>query len=215
MTELAGSGRQIWITRGHLVTLGFTMCCIAVLSFFVGMRVGRGQAAPELTPTASSYLPDPTDQDALEALLREVERTQAEAAARAPAADDFVFPSALEGELPPPPEAPDHAPAAVLQVAADPDETPSAPEEGASEVPGTAGWTIQVAAFQTPEEADAQVEALQTDGLKPFRTEALVKGETWYRVRVGAFKSREAAEAAAAELKEQLGGLDLMVAHSP
>lgn len=54
-------------------------------------------------------------------------------------------------------------------------------------------FCVQVAAYVQREMADADVTALRARGHQAFVTEGLVKGRTWYRVRVGFFQS--AAEA--------------------
>jgi hypothetical protein len=71
------NGREIWITKGHLAALGTATLAIALLAFFVGVQVGRSQTKLTAVTASDNLLPDPEREDALEALLREVEAAQA------------------------------------------------------------------------------------------------------------------------------------------
>ena len=83
------NSREIWITKGHLAALGTATLAIALLAFFVGIQVGRKQVDAPPPPQADNILPDPAKEDALEALLREVEAAQA-------AAPPLAFPDTLQ-----------------------------------------------------------------------------------------------------------------------
>lgn len=54
-------------------------------------------------------------------------------------------------------------------------------------------YTIQVASSQSEEKALALVNRLKTRGYPAYIEEAELKGEKWFRVRVGSFQNREAA----------------------
>lgn len=70
--------------------------------------------------------------------------------------------------------------------AADPDEK--------FEAPGSPGrYTIQVAAFKSFRDAVTQMAELEKKGFTADRTTKELDGITWYRVRIGAFTSRDAA----------------------
>ncbi len=68
------------------------------------------------------------------------------------------------------------------------------------------------AAYTSAEEANDRVSALRAEGYKAWRAEALVRGRTWYRVRIGGHNSKDVAQEAANSLAERLGSDDLMVA---
>ena len=72
MADLARNhpDRQIWITRSHLAALGVTTLFIAILSFFIGLKMGQNQAGPATAAAPPPLLPDPEKEDALEELLR-------------------------------------------------------------------------------------------------------------------------------------------------
>lgn len=81
MAELqrAPSGDRIWITRGHLGALGVSTLAIAILSFLVGLELGRSGMIVDNAPgqaAQAAFLPEVADDQALELLLREVEQAR-------------------------------------------------------------------------------------------------------------------------------------------
>ena len=203
------NGREIWITRGHLAALGTATLAIALLAFFVGIQVGRNQADAPAASNTDKILPDPDREDALEALLREVESAQA-------AAPPLAFPETLsEGtapETPPTVEAED-VPTEV-RPAPDAQQAPPPPPPKSAPVPSS-GWSVQIASYDSPTDADARVVKLQERGLKAYRVTALIRGLNWYRVKVGAYPNKDAAAAARIKLARILGTRDLMITEAP
>lgn len=203
------NGREIWITRGHLAALGTATLAIALLAFFVGIQVGRNQADTPVASDTETILPNPDREDALEALLREVESAQA-------AAPPLAFPETLsEGIAPQTPPAveteeppTDVRPASTAKQAPPPDPPKSAP------VP-SAGWSVQIASYDAAVDADARVAKLQERGLKAYRVTALIRGVNWYRVKVGAYPSKDSAAEARVKLTRILGTRDLMITEAP
>jgi len=213
------SGKQIWITRGHLAALAVATFFIALLAFLVGLQVGRTQAvsSPEVVAAAPA-LPEGSQEDALEALLREVEYAQGAVSpdgALASAEPDLTFPAALGAQAQPEPPADALDEQAVSAEVEPPlDEVPQPPPSVGDKVPAD-GWSVQVASYPTVEEAESSVEAFRTEGMAAYRVGALVDGHTWYRVRIGGFDSRKKAEDARRRLVDQLGDPGLMVAAAP
>ena len=77
----------------------------------------------------------------------------------------------------------------------------SADERPLSEAPKGRGFTIQLAAYPSPKEADELVASLRSAGFnEAFYQVAKVNSRTWYRVRVGIYGSRVEAESAAGRL---------------
>jgi DedD protein len=207
MPDLVHARRDIWITRGHLMALGTATFFIALLAYFIGIEVGRSQAdAPEVTADAA-LLPDANRQDALEALLREVETAQAEAPPMA-----FNETLAMDNAPEPPVEtvAESNSPTEI-PTAPTPAPPPAAPED--APIPKT-GWSIQVASYDSESDANSRVAQLKAQGLKSYRVGALIKGRQWFRVRVGAYPNKKAAETARLRLQGQLGG-GLLLAEAP
>ena len=69
-------------------------------------------------------------------------------------------------------------------------------------------WTVQIKSSPDKKYADTWVERLKAKGYDAFVVEGDVKGQTWYRVRVGRFAARQEAEAlrTALETQEKLSG---------
>lgn len=66
--------------------------------------------------------------------------------------------------------------------------------------PAGKGFTVQLGAYESLEEARDVFEALRGRGLAPYHVQAEVSGKVWHRIRVGLYEHREQADAAAAEL---------------
>lgn len=83
---------------------------------------------------------------------------------------------------------------------------PSQPEPtGFSNTVPSRYYTVQVAAFDTKEQASAYVDKLkQKYSLDAYITEGKVQGKTWYRVRVGKFEDLQKAKDFAKVLEERL-----------
>jgi DedD protein len=74
-------------------------------------------------------------------------------------------------------------------------------------------WTVQVKSSPDKKYADGWADRLKTKGYDAFVVDADVKGQTWYRVRVGHFAARQEAEAlrSTLESKEGLSGSFLAI----
>ncbi len=210
MADSVHPKREIWITAGHLAALGVATFFIALLAFFVGIQVGRSQSdIPEIAAT-TALAPDPDQQDALEALLREVEAAQS-------AAPALTFTETLsDGNPPEPPIEQPEDPEVATDVVppAEPPPIPPPPAPSSAPMP-KGGWAVQIATYDSRTEADTRGDELAQGGHKAYRVAALIRGRTWYRVRVGGFTTKEAAETARVELATELGNRDLMLAEAP
>jgi cell division protein FtsN len=69
-----------------------------------------------------------------------------------------------------------------------------------SSTPDPFTYFVQVGAFRTPEDAEAQRAKLSLAGIESKISEREQSGRTVYRVRVGPFDKREAADTAKARL---------------
>jgi DedD protein len=203
------NGREIWITKGHLAALGTATLAIALLAFFVGIQVGRSQIEAAPSENIDALLPDPEREDALEALLREVESAQA-------AAPPLAFPETLvEGKVPEAPETPEEAPVKTeVRPAPEVKHTPPPEPPKSAPIPKS-GWSVQIASYERVADADARVTKLQERKLKAYRVAALIRGHNWYRVKVGSYPTRDAATKARISLARTLGTRDLMITEAP
>lgn len=95
-----------------------------------------------------------------------------------------------EAEIPSSAEAPPQADAAPVPQ---PEAAPLAPDSKAA--PATAGWVVQVGAFGQEANAIALRDRLRKAGYTAFVERVVVDAKTVYRVRVGPYVERSAAEA--------------------
>jgi len=63
------------------------------------------------------------------------------------------------------------------------------------------GWTVQVNATTNPQQATDLARTLRAKGYDAYTVQAPMHGQTWYRVRVGRFTSREKAKELETKLK--------------
>ena len=91
-----------------------------------------------------------------------------------------------------------------------PQPPPEEEEVPLSEVPAE-GWAVQGASYPTSEEGRRHLNRLKNGGHNAYLIAALVKGQTWYRVRVGPYSTKEAARDAQSSLSQVLGRSDLLV----
>ena len=66
-------------------------------------------------------------------------------------------------------------------------------------------WSVQISATPAKEIADTLVQRLRAKGYNGYTVQAEVKGQTFYRVRVGRFDAREEAESVRQSLARQEG----------
>jgi len=86
-------------------------------------------------------------------------------------------------------------------------EAKAGPERRSVEEWADAGWTVQVYATTDPKEATSFARRLLAKGYDAYTLQAPLRGQTWYRVRVGRFAKREKAEEMEKRLK-RLEGLE-------
>ena len=213
MAELTRGPDQIWITRSHLLALAVTTGCIALLSFFLGVSVGRSSGGDGASGSgAAPLVPDVGQQENLEAVLRQAAHKQENST-------DFSFqddlPTEQVGELPP--ETPPAEVGATSNAAA-PVPAPSAPvvaiEPPSGAVP-SGGYAVQVGAYGSAAGADTRVTELTEAGLKAYRVTAMVDGHKAWQVRIGGFSTEAAAKEALPGLRAQLGISDLKPTPAP
>jgi cell division protein FtsN len=203
------------------MVLGGGFLVILVLTFALGLLVGRQWARP--APPVSSPSVSEAARKAATPPARRGGIAAETMADRAPEPTEkltfyqtLTEPLAAQGASPrpepktvaikpsPTPPAPP-APASTAPVAATPAPSgaalPPAQSKAAPAAP-TAGppWTIQVAAFKNRKQADDMRQQLASSGLEAY-VATLAEGHARYRVRIGTFKSREEATAAAERLR--------------
>ncbi|MFZ5475943.1 MAG: SPOR domain-containing protein [Myxococcota bacterium] len=212
--------RQLQLTRNHLFALGALALSLAVLAFFVGMQLGKTTAPPvAAAPPVAPLVGEEARTGDLEVLLAKVEQAGVKT-------DPLAFPAELPVTVTPP--APiDPAATPVEPAPPAPDPFPDVPREGSATVaagPATAGvvdgvpadgWAIQVASRDGEADAQALVETLRAAGLAAYRVVALVDGQSTWRVRVGGYRTKDAAAAALGEVSGRAGSGDAVVTPAP
>jgi DedD protein len=208
---------------GQWMVLGGGVLVILVLTFALGLLVGRQWARP--APPVSSPSVSEAARKAATPPARRGGIAAETMADRAPEPTEkltfyqtLTEPLAAQGTSPrpeprtvaikpsPTPPAPP-APASTAPAAATPAPSvaalPPVQSKAAPAAPApTAGppWTIQVAAFKNRKQADDMRQQLASSGLEAY-VATLAEGHARYRVRIGTFKSREEAAAAAERLR--------------
>ena len=67
------------------------------------------------------------------------------------------------------------------------------------------GWTVQVNATTNPQQATDLARGLRAKGYDAYTVQAPMRGQTWYRVRVGRFPTRDKARELETKLKTSEG----------
>ncbi|MGA9525226.1 MAG: SPOR domain-containing protein [Myxococcaceae bacterium] len=201
--DLSLDGRQVGsVLIGGVIVLGAV--------FVLGVVVGKQLATNEQTQSAPDIL-TALDQKAQTTLTFQEELTRKQPVL-APEPEP-VKPVAVAAPAPKKVEAPE--PAAKVAEAALPtpsgkvDEAPvttRTSEEGLkeafarvsekrpAEAAANGAWTLQISASQKQDEAERFAARLRDRGYAPFIVKAEVAGKgTWYRVRMGSFPSKDAA----------------------
>lgn len=82
--------------------------------------------------------------------------------------------------------------------------TSAAPATGAEDLPDSKWYTIQVSSSREAEGAEQHVAALKAQGLDAVTSYEVVEGKgMWYRVYIGRFKTKKAAETEASRMVEE------------
>jgi len=201
---------EIQLSGKQLVFLFMAVTVVAVVVFLCGVMVGRGVTTPRapLTPDIADQAPvDPT-------VLPQSQgpAPAEETSGRPPGSDEkFIYPEALTAlnSQPDTLKPPSDAPALGLPEAAPPPSEPVAKPSPApakaptsdtslSEPPGR-GYVVQVAAVRRRAEAETIARRLNAKGYRTFVT---TSGDN-FRIRVGKYGERRAAEAVARQLERE------------
>lgn len=209
---------EIQLNGKQLVFLFMAATVVSVVIFLCGVLVGRGVVAERGAAASESTagVSDPTPAPALTASAP----TGADPTAAVPpaAVDDLTYfdrlqkPDAPKEDLkaaPAPSSAPVKRapvpvpPSAAARTAAAPSPPPATkPQAVAAASPSPGDFTVQVAALNVRDEADAIAKRLTTKGYNAYVVPP-GGGAVMYRVRVGKFKTRRDAEPIFAKLQKE------------
>jgi DedD protein len=239
MTEGLSEKKRYYFYRDQLVAVGVAFAISSVSIFILGIITGRHieqrmRADYAAAVAKSPVKPPPAELDS----AREAQTVEVPAAESSP--EPAPLPPSDKG-TPKEPNARERiakaektqttAPLEVVAKSAprppaakSADEAPSSPAaqeerqiaQSAKKESLERVWTVQVKSSPDKKYADSWADRLKTKGYDAFVVDADVKGQTWYRVRVGHFAARQEAEAlrATLESKEGLSGSFLAI-HNP
>lgn len=194
---------EIQLNTPHLVLAFLGAAVVGLAIFWLGVVVGRGQGEVGAPGDWQSAVPAdesgaPAEEEPLEFYEAVDEPATQPQTAQDPAAatTDPTVPPTEEQEEGPADPAPEFRPA-------DPD--PNAPpageiiaDSGAAPPQADAslarGWIVQVRSTTDKASADSLQASLVDAGFPAFVVSADVRGETWYRVRVGRYGTKAEAE---------------------
>jgi DedD protein len=220
---------EIVLDSRQVVSLVLASAVVLGIVFYLGVTVGRDLAAAQPAPPADPLeqldrqaealaekltfpealtdqpAPVPADAGAkADAALAEADARAAEKAA-ADAAKAQAEKAEAEGRAAADAKAAAEK-AAAEKLAAEKAAAAKAAAEKAKvvEAPSSGGFTVQVGAMPARAEADALVAKLRGQGLAPYVVEADIPGKgTFYRVRLGKFRSRDEAKRYLADVQRE------------
>jgi cell division septation protein DedD len=221
--------KRYYFYRDQLLAVGaglaITLTSIFILGIITGIRLEHGMKFDyaAVTVKARPKTPSAGLDSAREAQPGQISRAESPPAepASPPPSDEATAGESKKGQrladaekTKPPAPVEKAARSAPAAPAAKPvDEVRAAPEtqaehdssEPARKESSERVWTVQIKSSPDKKFADNWVNRLKAKGYDAFAAEADVKGQTWYRVRVGRFSAREEAEALRGMLESNEG----------
>jgi cell division septation protein DedD len=201
--------------------------CLMIGFFFLGYYVGRyqgtksaqGQSEPPLPEMLSKNLPKPEEFTFYKTLTEKENKTvsidlRPKNADMAPNPEKKAAEAPKDSALPPAKgKGPENTakktasqPGPVKQNSAKP-----APEPAKSAAPSKMRYTIQLSAHQEKQAAEDEVKKMKQNGYAAFIVSSDLPGKgTWYRVRLGSFTKKEAAEKLRKEVHAKVGILPII-----
>lgn len=178
--------------RQIIFVIIFLALVTVLLNYFGVVRFWGDKSTPATTEeTLPPAQPQPQVQDEIKSPESSLETT--------PSTGETE--PAVEQPQEQPTPATQQPPASVEQQPSPSQPTPQTP--ALAGVPaGTGTFTIQISSWPSRSRATTVVNRLASQGFDAYIVEGLVKGKTWYRVRVGRYASAAEAQAAADKISE-------------
>ena len=201
---------EIQLNGKQLVFLFMAGTVAAVVIFLCGLMVGRNLQVPRLEAAASTteeVISDPTRAAAGDADLPPPPASTSDGSAPATTKEDLTY-SSLEAPTPadeqlPPLKKPAEKVTPPVTRAVLP-EKPAVPEKPlAFAEPAGNGWTVQVQAVSSRQEADGIARSLNAKGYPAFVTPRGTGSLARYGIRVGKYQKKQDAEAMKTRLERQ------------
>lgn len=219
MIDRSKQRKRFSFHRDQLLVLGFAFALAALIIFFLGSLTGKTIARRRIAERAASVVKIPVDPPTPELTLssgaEEGDSAASEQASTNAGGEKSSVKEPVEETKPEPrptkteagdPPAPVKEPALAAPngaAAKTPEKNVPAPalQQESNVSPSAIGesayamWTVQVRSSSDKKFAESWVDRLRSKGYDAFIAEGNVKGQTWYRVRVGLLGAREEAEA--------------------
>jgi cell division protein FtsN len=225
MKDRSGEDKRYYFYRDQLLALGIGFAIASVIIFVLGIMTGRHLERRTIAEPASlAKIPAPPPQPA----------SAPEAQSGEPPSDHQTFTQdgakgssdtkaakeskakekigkAETNKPPPVKKAAKSAPQPSVTISADEKPSPVARQEQLQKMEAVKkdsaeqAWAVQIKSSPDKKFADAWADRLKAKGYDAFVVEGDVKGQTWYRVRVGHFAARADAEALRTDLESKEG----------
>lgn len=222
-----GKDRRYFFTLGQMVLLGAAFALTCLIVFFFGILIGKGIEArkvvtpeeplvkmpvkPSVQGSTGAGGGAPKEELTFYETLTKAPHHQAGLEENGKGKDEKHDAASLNRD--PPRDGKQREPTrAALPAASEkkPEQTASLPAaaatptaEGAERKDNGKLWTVQVNAYPDERSARQLVDRLKNKGYNAQVTETRNNGKTWYRVRVGSYRSREQADKVLADLKSK------------
>jgi cell division septation protein DedD len=209
---MARRTRSAGLSLGQVLTLTLGFLVASLLIFVFGIWVGKDLVERRLAqeerivrkPADRTAVEAPSEVNAPEAPKAAVPVAPAVPVNAVPSETPFMklraTPTATPGKA-----AATSAPGKPTLAPAKPTAAPPAKAEKRSPQEwADAGWTVQVYATTDPNQATALARRLLAKGYDAYTLQAPMRGQTWYRVRVGRFPNHERAQ----EMEQRLKNLE-------
>lgn len=216
MKRLGSSGLGFWQTFAIILGFLITSALIFMFGIWVGRDIVERRLAKEDRAVRATIAPRPTEtREEADAAFYEQLKHKAEqrlqqtqvatpvGVAATPTAAAMTPNAVATSAQPMRASTPTAAAAAVVtKPTARPtvQRTPTAPRRPVEDEWADAGWTVQVNATTDQDEARALAGRLKSKGFDAYVVQAPLRGQTWYRVRIGRLPTRDQAK----ELEERL-----------
>lgn len=204
---------EIQLNTPHLVAAFLGAVVVGMAIFWFGLVIGRGQAEPGALEDWQAAVPnEEAAATSGEEPLEFYEGVQEPATAAQPAtetATDTTQFAPAEPVDPPVQSQPEPEPEPELEPESEPVDVPAPrtppPSTASSGLPQpdfnlASGWIVQVRSTTDKADADQLQAQLVADGFPAFVVSAEVQDETYYRVRVGRYRSQVDAKSVEANL---------------
>jgi len=197
---------EIQLNGKQLVFLFMAATVVSVVIFLCGVLVGRGVRAERVAAqdAALNSGAGETTPQAAAAPAPAVAGSDPTVAAPPPAVDDLTYFNRLEKQKGPAEQLKAKPTATTMTEKTAPPELPAAlpapkPRDAS---PGTQGWTVQIAALNERQAAEAIAKRLSAKGYAAYVFDP-IDGTAVYRVRVGKFGTRHEADTLKTRLEKE------------